>query len=47
MDVNVVVQEENKTSQHEPPVSEDIKIDNLIILKTIVTGAEKDVQKLY
>ena len=39
--------EETKTSKHEAAATEDIKIENLIILKTIGTGAYYDVQKLY
>ena len=32
--------EETKTSKHEAAATEDIKIENLIILKTIGTGRE-------
>ena len=37
--------EETKTSKHEAAATEDIKIENLIILKTIGTGRENDVRK--
>ena len=37
--------EETKTSKHEPAATEDIKIEHLIILKTIGTGRENDVRK--
>ena len=49
MALDVVTEEieETKTSKHEPASTEDIKIENLIILKTIGTGAENGIQKLY
>ena len=45
LDVGTEELEETKTS--EPASTEDIKIENLIILKTIGTGAENGFQKLY
>ena len=37
---------ENNTSQHEPAATEDIKIENLIISKTVGTGAEYYIRTL-
>ena len=48
MAVNVVTEdiEENNTSKHEPAATEDIRIENLIILQTIGAGTEGNVKKL-
>ena len=46
LDVLTEEKEENNTSQHKPAATEDIKIENLIISKTIGTGAEYDIRTL-
>jgi hypothetical protein len=40
LDIVTEEKEENNTSQHVPAATVDIKIENLIISKTIGTGAE-------
>ena len=46
LDIVTEEKEETNTSQHEPAATEDIKIENLIISKTIGTGAECDIRTL-
>ena len=47
MALDVVTEELEETKTSEPASTEDIKIENLIILKTIGTGAENGIEKLY